>query len=50
MGVPFLFGVIPVLLAILFACCIKDKSAHGDYNVLKKRDSDKDNKLITSPS
>ena len=25
-GVPFLFGVIPVLLAILVACCIKEKT------------------------
>lgn len=52
MGIPFLFGVIPVLLAILFACCIKEKK---DYTLgHKKRDSDNNNKTelasIISPS
>ena len=28
-GVPFLIGVVPVLVAILFACCIKDKGPLG---------------------
>ena len=25
-GVPFLFGVIPVLIALIVACCIKDSN------------------------
>lgn len=37
MGVPFLFGVFPVLLAIFFACCIKEKD---EYVAVKKKDSE----------
>ena len=43
-GVPFLFGAFPVLLAILVACCIKDKGP-----LISRKRSEEDHRSSSPP-